>query len=173
MSIEQHPASARVRWSLTRTLVASTAVVLLVGPGIAGAGAGSGTTGGVASSDAHMVADAKAVEDGVAQLYNERKWDELRALYTEDALLVAPNHEPVRGPAAIAEYLRSTRDFFGEVICGDPLRATASGRLASLVGQCSAFSGRYRFVTHEGFERQSDGVVRFAVDMFGDRDPLK
>lgn len=152
-----------------RAVSVFTAVALLV-VGIAGAHSG---TAGATTADPDLAAQAKRVEDAATRAYNERKWDELRALYAEDAILILPNHEPVRGPAAIVAFLRTMRDVFGEIVFVDMLRASASGTLASLVATYTAYGGQTRFVAHEAFERQSDGVMRVVADMFGSRDPLK
>ena len=50
-------------------------------------------------------------------------------------------------------------------------RATASGTVVSLVSQFSAYSGRVRVTAHELYERQADGSLKLAVDMFAFRDP--
>jgi len=165
MSIRRDRTLARrPRWS-ARTLVPAAAMVLLVAPGIAGAG--SGTAGADSTDEAQMITQAKTVEQSIVRAYNEKKWDDFQALYTEDAIAVPPNHEPIRGPAAITEYYRGVRDITGEAVCGEPLKATASGKLASLVGNCTAYSGRLRLTTDELYERQADGSVRYKVDMFG------
>src|SRR5688572_19627128 len=89
-----------------RILLAFAAVVVLA-PGIAVAGAG---TGGDADDGAQIVADAKRVEMAIVAAYNDKRWDELPPLFAEDALLLPPNHEPVRGRDGIVEYYKSARD---------------------------------------------------------------
>jgi ketosteroid isomerase-like protein len=142
-------------------LLSSAAVVLIAVPGIAVARAG---TGGNIDGDAQMIADAKKTENAIFVAYNEKKWDELGALYTEDAVLLPPNHDPVVGPAAIVEYYRGLRDAFGELGDIEPVRARASGRLADLVTKFTAHFGRVRMIYQGLFERQPDGSVLAGVD---------
>ena len=162
---------------LTRSLVALAAAMFLVAPGTASArrpDARSDTGVAAMGSDDQMVSEAMALERKWVQLWNDRNWDELGAtLYAEDALAVPPSHEPIRGRAAIIEYLRGARDALGEFEGGtETFRASASGKLVSLVGEYSARSGKLRLTGHELFERQPDGPLRCTVDMFGFRDPL-
>lgn len=154
-----------------RMLTASAAVVLIVAPGIAIAGG----TGGDTDSDAQMVAAAKRTQRGVAAAYNDRKWDELRPLYTKDAIMLPPNHEPIRGPDAIIEFLRSARDVFGEIdLSGsESARVKVSGNLANFVYEFTAQSGRVRLMTNELYERQPDGSVLVSVDEPSFMDPLR
>jgi len=166
MSIEQPTTSASGRRWLTRTLVASAAVVCLVGPGIASARSEAGT----AASDrvqATYSDDVNLQKDWV-EFFNGRKWDELGGIYEEDAIAIPPNHEPIRGRAAILEYWRGVRDGLDAVKCGEPARITVSGNLVSLAGDnCSAYGGRMGFTYSELYERQADGSLRYRVDMFG------
>ena len=103
MSLRHPKASVADHRRWVRILLAAAAVVFILAPGIAGAGAG---TGGATDDDAQMVADAKLAESAIIAGYNDKKWDELRALYSEDALLLPPNHEPVQGRNAIIEYFQ-------------------------------------------------------------------
>lgn len=76
-------------------------------PGISIVGAG---TVGDAENNTQMIADAKQALLANAAVYNNRKWDEFRLTYTEDAVLLPPNHDPVRGRDAINELHRDVRD---------------------------------------------------------------
>jgi ketosteroid isomerase-like protein len=93
---------------------------------------------------------------------------------TEDALMLPPNHEPIRGHQTILAYFKSLRDAVGEFDTGDSLiRATSSGdNSVSWVGQFSFHDGKLRVTTHELFLRQPDGSMRCAVKMVGFRDPV-
>lgn len=147
--------------------VATIAMLPLSGAGLAQAddeGRGDG---------AALIAQAVEMEQLFVHLYNERRFDELgAAYYAEDAIAVPPNHEPIRGRAAIVAYFRANRDGLGEATLGSPLRGSASGDQVSLVGQVSAHGGQLRVSTHELYERQPDGSLRCTVDMFGFRGPL-
>jgi hypothetical protein len=71
----RHPKASRTfhRW-LPPTLVALAAVMFIMLPGFAVAGAG---TGGDTDDDAQMIADAKRVERAIVDACNEKAWDEL------------------------------------------------------------------------------------------------
>jgi ketosteroid isomerase-like protein len=151
------------------------AVLLAIIPLVPLTGIGpAGASDEVRSDAPSMVAEAVRMEQLFVHLFNDRKFEELgAAYYTEDALVVPPNHEPIRGRAAIVEYFRGSRDAFGEVEVGEPLKSSASGTAVSMVGQYSAHSGQLRVTSHELYERQPDGSLRCTVDMFGFRDPLR
>jgi ketosteroid isomerase-like protein len=120
-----------------------------------------------------MVAEAFRMEQMFVELWNAERWDQLGpAYYTEDAIAVPPNHEPIKGRAAIIEYMKGARAVLGEAVVTEPHNATASGNLVSLVGQYSGRDGKMRVTAHEVYERQADGSLRCTVDMFGFRDPL-
>jgi ketosteroid isomerase-like protein len=155
-----------------KVLVAIMAVVpILVVPG-----AVSAQADGEARSDAAaMVAEAVRMDQMFIDLYNARKFDEMSArYYAEDAIALPPNHEPIQGGAAIAEYFRENRDSLGEAeFSGAPLSSSASGDLVSIIVEYSGHQGQLRVVAHETFERQSDGSLRNVHDAFGFRDPLR
>jgi ketosteroid isomerase-like protein len=148
-----------------RILLAVAAVFLLAAPGIAGAG-NSGSTDPV-------VAEAMRLDQTFVELFNARKWDELgTTYYAEDAIAAPPNHEPIRGRAAIIEYMRGSRNALGDIETGpDNFKASVSGSLVSVVAKYAGQHGRIRVVSHELFERQPDGSLKCTVDMFGFRDP--
>lgn len=154
-----------------KVLAAFMAVVsILVVPGALSAQAGD-----EAGSDAAaMVAEAVRMQQRFIEQYNARKFDEMGAFWAEDAIALPPNHEPIRGRAAIVEYFRELRDTFGEgELSGAPLASSVSGNLVAVVPQYSAHQGQLRVVAHELFERQPDGSLRCIQDMFGFRDPLR
>ena len=149
-------------------LLASASVALILAPGIAVAGAG---TGGSTNEDDQLVAAAKRTDSAIIAAYNDKKWDELRALYAEDAVMSPPNHEPVLGRDAIVEYIRSIRDVAGKLDDGEEyLRVKASGNLASLAVTFTANSGHFRMTDAQLYERQPDGSVVMAVEEFGFRE---
>ena len=121
-----------------------------------------------------MVTDTRKAIETFAQLWKENKLEELVAGYfTEDALMLPPNHEPVRGYQGILAYFKGVRDAAGEFDRGDYLlRATPNGDSVSFAGQFSFHDGKLRITTHELFVRQSDGSMRCAIKMFGFRDPM-
>ena len=148
---------------MIRALVPLVAVMLVVGPGIAGAGDDDAE-----KTDQEQI--ARNVQRKFIEAYNAKEWDELGALYTEDAIAIPPNHEPVKGRAAIVEYWKSVRDTVGEAECGDSMDSVASGKYAAHVGRdCTAYSGSLGFTFHELAERGEDGTWRYKFDMFGFR----
>lgn len=137
-------------------------------------GAMSAQAGDEARSDADaMVAEAVRMQQQLIERYNARKFDELGAFWAEDAIALPPNHEPIRGRAAIVEYFRANRDILGEGEVGPPLASSVSGNLVAVVPQYTGYQGQLRLVAHELFERQPDGSLLCIQDMFGFRDPLR
>jgi len=67
---------------------------------------------------------------------NSRQLDDLVSTYAADALVLRPNHPPVRGTAAIREFFFTALDTgFGEVEL-DPLRVDIIGDVAYEAGRC-------------------------------------
>ncbi|MDQ1568245.1 MAG: hypothetical protein QOF96_3125 [Actinomycetota bacterium] len=162
------------RWWLFPTLAA----LITVGVPLAAASE-TGTVHGAgvqaAATDDPMLTATKQAIGRFIKLWNENKVDELVAgHYTDDAVLVPPNHEQIRGKAKIVEYLKGARDAAGEMDPGNPMsfQAIISGNLLSLTGEYTWRSGKLRLNSHELYQRQADGSVRATVDMFGFRDPL-
>lgn len=122
-----------------------------------------------------MVTETRKLVDRFIELWKENKLEELVAgHYTEDAMVLPPNSEPIRGRQAILAFYKSLRDVVGEFDKGENMiRATPSGNYSvSWVGQYSFHDGKLRYVTHELYVRQPDGSMRNAVDMIGNRDPM-
>jgi ketosteroid isomerase-like protein len=128
-----------------------------------------------AAAEDPLVTDTRKLMDTFVQLWKENKLEELVAGYfTEDPLMLPPNHEPIRGRQAILAYFKDVRDAIGEFDKGDYLiRATPIGdNSISWAGQFSFHHGQLRFTAHELFVRQPDGSMRCAVKMVGFRDPM-
>jgi ketosteroid isomerase-like protein len=154
-----------------KVLAAFMAVVsILVVPGAMSAQADD-----EARTEAAMVAEAVRMQQMFMDLYNARMFEELGArYYAEDAIALPPNHEPIRGRAAIVEYFRGARDALGEgEISGPLLEASVSGDLVSVIPQYSAHQGQLRVVAHELYKRQPDGSLLCIQDQFGFRDPVR
>ena len=67
---------------------------------------------------------------------NSRQLDDLVSTYAPDAIVLRPNHPPVRGTAAIREFFFAALDAgFGEVEL-DPLRVDIVGDVAYEAGRC-------------------------------------
>jgi Ketosteroid isomerase homolog len=156
------------RWWIAPTL----AVLMTAGvPLAAASGGGTATGSGVraAAADDQLVTATKQAVDRYIRLWKENKLDELVAgHYTDDSILVPPNHQTIRGRAAILEYIKGVRDALGEFDpLEEPYQVSTSGEMLSLVGKYSFRSGQLRFTSHELYHRQPDGSVRAMVDMFG------
>jgi ketosteroid isomerase-like protein len=154
-----------------KVLAAFLAVVsILVVPGAMSAQAGDEAR----SDAAAMVAEAVRSQQLFLDRYNARKFEEMGRFWAEDAIALPPNHEPIRGRAAIVEYFREARDTLGEgELSGAPLTSSVSGNLVAVMPQYSAHQGQLRVVAHELFERQPDGSLLCIQDQFGFRDPLR
>jgi ketosteroid isomerase-like protein len=134
-----------------------------------------GTGVGAAPAEDPLVTETRKRLDAFVQLWKENRLEDLVADYfTEDPLMLPPNHEPIRGRAGILAYFKSLRDALGEFDRGDYLlRATPGGdHSISWAGQFSFHDGKLRFTAHELFVRQPDGSMRCAVKMVGFRDPM-
>lgn len=141
------------------------AVVVVLAPGIAVAGAG---TGGDTDDDVQIVAEAKRVQEAWIVAYNDKKWNELGSTFADDALLLAPNAEPIKGRNAAVEYFKNARDAAGEINDGQEwLSVNGSGKVARLAGVVTAGPGRIRFWYTEIWERQPNGSVQIAVKAIG------
>ena len=150
-------------------------LILLAAPVMPGLPDARGAAVRAAAAEDPLVTDARKLIDTFAQLWKENRLEELVARYfTEDALMLPPNHEPVRGHQAILAYFKSVRDAAPQFDRGESLlRATPSGDSSvSWAGQFSFHDGKLRITTHELFVRQPDGSMKCTVKMFGFRDPM-
>jgi len=140
---------------------------VLPGMAVAGAGTGEATNDGT-----QMIADAKRTERAIVTAVNRKQWDELRALYAPDAVLLPPNHDPVQGRDAIVDYIRGIRDVIGPIDDDGEqyLRVKAGGNVASFATMFTANSGHLRVTDTAVYERQPDGSVLLAVEHFGLRE---
>ena len=153
-----------------KALAAFLAVVsMLVVPGAISAQADDEAR----SDAAAMVAEAVRMQQLLIDRYNARKFEEMGRFWAEDAIALPPNHEPIRGRAAIVEYFRENRDTLGEAELLPPLASSVSGNLVAVVPQYTGHQGQLRVVAHELFERQPDGSLLCIQDQFGFRDPLR
>ena len=162
---------------LSLILLSSPAMPALDVPVAAASNANDARSPGVraAAVEDPLITDTRKLMGTFVQLWKENKLEELVVAYfTEDPLMLPPNHEPIRGRPAILAYFRNVRDAVGEFDEGDYLlRATPSGdNSVSWAGQFSFHGGKLRFTAHELFVRQPDGSMRCAVKMVGFRDPM-
>jgi hypothetical protein len=105
-----------------------------------------------AAAEDPLVTETRKLMDTFVQLWKENKLEDLVAGYfTEDPLMLPPNHEPIRGRQAILAYFKNVRDAIGEFDPGDYLiRATPIGdNSISWAGQFSFHHGQLRSHTAE------------------------
>ena len=147
------------------------AVVVATGVPLAAWAAGSpGGEERKAAEEATVMATRQA-EEHFRELWNANKLDQLVAeIYTDESVVVPPNHEPVRGRAAIREFLGPVRYELGEYSRDDySCHPTSSETLVSMFCLLKFRSGTLQFNAHEAWQRQADGSMRNMVDMFGSR----
>jgi uncharacterized protein (TIGR02246 family) len=148
--------------SARMTVWAVQAPLLAVGLALlAGCGRGSGP-GEVGSRQAIEAAVQRYVDAS-----NQGDADALASLYADDAVLLPPDHEPVRGRAAIGDFWRQGTDEGLEVTT---LRVEVDGDLGYLVGRYHlpatdeepADSGKYVMC----LKRQLDGAWKLTADIW-------
>jgi uncharacterized protein (TIGR02246 family) len=145
------------------------ALALLTALAACGAGPRDrGLSRGRSRSDAR--ADARAIEAAVTRYVaasNQGDIDALAALYAEDAVLLPPEHAPVQGRKAIADFWRQGTDH-GLTI--HTIRVDVQNDLGYLIGQYtlpatgqeSADSGKYVLC----LRRQRDGSWKVTADIW-------
>ena len=119
---------------------------------------------------APYAAAQRAIEAAVSRYVaasNQGDAEALTALYTEDAVLLPPDHGPVHGKAAICEFWRQGTD---SGLAVRTLRVEVDGSVGYLVGQYSlpptdeepADSGKYVMC----LRRQRDGSWKLSADIW-------
>lgn len=123
-----------------------------------------------------MPSTAQTIEETRARfpvLFNEGRFDELGAwFYTEDAVAMPANQEPIEGRAAICDYLSGLREQNGLRFELGLIKTVAGEDSAHLIGTYVATAGdgtRAEGVTHEAWVLQADGTWKCSVDMWHDR----
>jgi hypothetical protein len=153
--------------------VSILAVFLASGVPIAASATSGAGDGGrrVSAAEESMVAATWQAEERFRELWNANNIDQLVAeIYTDESVVVPPNHDPIRGRAAILEFLKPARAELGEYSKDDmSCQPTSSDTLVSMFCDYKFRSGGFRFNAHEAWHRQPDGSVRNMVDMFGFR----
>jgi ketosteroid isomerase-like protein len=119
------------------------------------------------------ILSAVEMDDEFVRLWNASKLDELvEFYYVDDAFVLPPNHDPVRGKKNIYEYFKGVRPLVGELQTGlKHHQVVVTDDMTSVVGNYAAKDGRMRFNAHEAFVRQADGTLKVVADMFGFRGP--
>jgi ketosteroid isomerase-like protein len=117
------------------------------------------------------VLSAVEMDDEFVRLWNASKLDELvEFYYVDDAFVIPPNHDPVRGKKDILEYFKGIRPSVGELQTGlKHHQVVVTDGMTSVVGNYAAHNGAMRINAHEAFERQADGRWKVIADMFGFR----
>jgi uncharacterized protein (TIGR02246 family) len=148
--------------SARMTTSAILAPVLAVGLGLL-AGCRHGSSPGEGGSRRAIEAAVKRY----VEASNQGDADALASLYADDAVLLPPDHEPVRGRAAIGEFWRQGTDEGLEVTT---LTVEVDGGLGYLVGRYHlpatdeepADSGKYVMC----LKRQRDGAWKLTADIW-------
>jgi ketosteroid isomerase-like protein len=117
------------------------------------------------------ILSAVEMDDEFVRLWNASKLDELvEFYYVDDAFVVPPNHDPIRGKKNIYEYFKGIRPMIGELQTGvQYLQVVVTDDMTSVVANYAAYDGRMRINAHEAFVRQADGTLKVIADMFGMR----
>jgi uncharacterized protein (TIGR02246 family) len=150
------------KFSARMTTWASLALVLAAGLALL-AGCGPGSSPGPGGSRRAIEAAVQRYVDAS----NQGDADALASLYADDAVLLPPDHEPVRGRAAIGEFWRQGTDEGLEVTT---LTVEVDGDLGYLVGRYHlpatdeepADSGKYVMC----LKRQRDGAWKLTADIW-------
>ncbi|HEX2219020.1 MAG TPA: SgcJ/EcaC family oxidoreductase [Gemmatimonadales bacterium] len=124
-------------------------------------------TGKASEADAASRGAIEATVDQYVAASNEGDAAALTELYAEDALLLPPDHEPVRGREAIGQFWEQGTDTGLEI---STLRLEVNGDVAYLVGryrlppteQEDADSGQYVLC----LKRQADGAWKLTADIW-------
>jgi ketosteroid isomerase-like protein len=119
------------------------------------------------------ILSAVEMDDEFVRLWNASKLDELvEFYYVDDAIVVPPNHELIRGKKNIYEYFKGIRPSLGELQTGlQHHQVVVTDDMTSVVGNYAFYNGGMRLTAHEAFQRQADGTLKVIADMFGFRDP--
>jgi ketosteroid isomerase-like protein len=114
---------------------------------------------------------AVQMDDEFVRLWNANKLDEMvEFYYVDDAFVIPPNHDPVRGKKNIYEYFKGIRPMIGELQTGlKHHQVVVTDDMTSVVGNYATSNGGMRFNAHEAFVRQADGSLKVVADMFGMR----
>jgi ketosteroid isomerase-like protein len=114
---------------------------------------------------------AVQMDDEFVRLWNANKIDEMvEFYYVDDAFIVPPNHDPIKGKKDIYEYFKGIRPSIGELQTGlKHHQVVVTDDMTSVVGNYAAYNGGMRFNSHEAFVRQADGTLKVVADMFGFR----
>ena len=115
--------------------------------------------------------NAVQMDDEFVRLWNADKLDELvEFYYADDAFVVPPNHDPIKGKKDIYEYFKGIRPTVGELQTGlKHHQVVVTDDMTSVVGNYAAHNGGMRINAHEAFMRQDDGTLKVIADMFGFR----
>ena len=114
---------------------------------------------------------AVQMDDEFVRLWNANKLDELvEFYYVDDAFVVPPNHDPIKGKKNIYEFYKGIRPMIGELQTGlQHHQVVVTDDMTSVVGNYAAHNGGMRINAHEAFVRQADGTLKVIADMFGMR----
>ena len=124
----------------------------------------------------------QAIEDTDARFveaYNRGDVASVAALYTDDAVLLPPNLETLRGRQAIQEFWNGARQMGVREVMLQTVSVEDSGHLAYEIGaytlqiqpeggEATTDKGKYMVI----WKRQADGSWKLAVDIWNTNSPL-
>jgi uncharacterized protein (TIGR02246 family) len=127
----------------------------------------AGCAGGSRAPESDSRGAVEATVDRYVAASNKGDAEALAALYADDAVLLPPDHEPIRGREAIGEFWRQGTDTGLEV---STLRLEVDGKVAYLIGryhlpatdQEEADSGQYVLC----LKQQPDGAWKLTADIW-------
>ena len=115
----------------------------------------------------------RAVSDSFVVFFKAKNWDAASRLYTEDAMILPPNEVPVRGRAAISQWMATfpaAEDiaFANFMIDGRGDLAYVQADYVMKLEGTPADTGKFIEIRQRG----PDGVWRLKYDMFSSNLPL-
>jgi len=120
---------------------------------------------GRAASPGDQVKDAYAAWDGV---FNKGDAKALAALYADDAIVLPPSHDVVRGPAEIEKFFAA---LFANGVTGHHLELIEANGSGDVIVSSAKWSARTKdapiggLATHE-FEKQANGGLKLRLHTF-------
>jgi hypothetical protein len=139
-----------------------------------------GVTSSASASQQATAADSDPlmVDPTFIKLWNSGRMDELRPLFTADAVFAFPNHELLRGPDEIVGFFKQIRPLVGNFASDEE---THGGEVHKMVRTADLVSLSVSYTTTTGLRtndteilaRQADGAWKYTIAATGLRDPLR
>lgn len=113
------------------------------------------------------MSEVEKLREAFVELWNEERLDEIgEAFYAEDALILPPGHEPVRGRDQIVDFLKEfLRQIGGKTEFG-VIETVTDVNLAYAAGTFAVPHLGLKGTTLETYRRLADGTWKCVVDMW-------